>query len=909
MRNRRQTMKHVLTCIAFIAATGAAAFLVVPLDAQAQSTRAPHILKHDDKLFVAYVNEKSGTATWIVDTDSLDFNLGTPRSYLSEVSVITASNAFLDAHKDVFGISRKKLKGPRVETDGTFWFISYTQESEDDKPVIGSELGITITYEGRIVAAGARAFPDLEDGDWPGDNIRSGAPRRRPRLPRPGVVVHERLVIVPEEQADRYTFREAWEVGLKNRETDPVFRKTYLIDAQTDAVIAEYDNIVNSFSHGPLHMRLVSEEDSGRSDEPSETVAVPYALPLARTMPTNLFATAPSEPIRQELASSGPGSLSGTVRLNYYESPDDYNKGKFVRHYGKPFPYAKVTIQNDATQEIKVQYANEKGEYMFKNLADMTYTVTFEIANDKAYISDLLYLIEIDNDGNIKRTPKESFAWCEKEQSFSVEINGSTKLNYNWEWGSSGDGGITSHALNSVYHARAMYDYFKKIYKYDGIDGYIYEINIHIAGNKNDGLIQLGNGEMYLGGPNAMSNEIIFHELTHSVIYTLHNSFMSPSKEYRSMHEGFSDYFAADKTNHYAFGGPQKETNTDPLEIVKMLGTSTIRLLYNSCTMDDFDDSKIGNCGTGSGYNHIRGKIISGAIWLIRKDGKEEKAGAKASHLLFAALRMPPKAVTFENLRDQYVKADKDNNNSAYAAIIENRFAERRIGGLNIPGVVNINVNTKAKNPVLSWTDKSFIEDGYWVERRYNDKDWSIVAALDANTESYTDTTYKCVPNALNKNMYSYRIVPYKNFGPQGDNPGIGIVRSESAVNTLSLSDCKASKTQSLRFANASVAVDMMDRSLIQPQVNKAFTTGLEAPHPNPFNPVTTIRYELADEGLIRLMVYDLLGRRVAVLADGLQESGEHTVRFEASHLSTGLYFVILDAAGKTFTKSILLMK
>ena len=59
----------------------------------------------------------------------------------------------------------------------------------------------------------------------------------------------------------------------------------------------------------------------------------------------------------------------------------------------------------------------------------------------------------------------------------------------------------------------------------------------------------------------------------------------------------------------------------------------------------------------------------------------------------------------------------------------------------------------------------------------------------------------------------------------------------------------------------------------------------------------------------IRLMVYDLLGRTVAVLTDGLQESGEHTVRFEASHLSTGLYFIILDAAGQTFTKSILLMK
>ena len=70
-----------------------------------------------------------------------------------------------------------------------------------------------------------------------------------------------------------------------------------------------------------------------------------------------------------------------------------------------------------------------------------------------------------------------------------------------------------------------------------------------------------------------------------------------------------------------------------------------------------------------------------------------------------------------------------------------------------------------------------------------------------------------------------------------------------------------------------------------------------------------TIRYGLAEEGPIRLTVYDVLGRRVAVLLDGVQTPGRHTVRFEASHLSSGLYFFILDAGGKTFTKSVLLMK
>ncbi len=71
----------------------------------------------------------------------------------------------------------------------------------------------------------------------------------------------------------------------------------------------------------------------------------------------------------------------------------------------------------------------------------------------------------------------------------------------------------------------------------------------------------------------------------------------------------------------------------------------------------------------------------------------------------------------------------------------------------------------------------------------------------------------------------------------------------------------------------------------------------------------SSLGYGLAEEGPVRLLVYDLLGREVAVLTDGLQKSGYHTVRFEASHLSSGLYFVVLDAAGKRFTKSVLLMK
>ena len=109
-----------------------------------------------------------------------------------------------------------------------------------------------------------------------------------------------------------------------------------------------------------------------------------------------------------------------------------------------------------------------------------------------------------------------------------------------------------------------------------------------------------------------------------------------------------------------------------------------------------------------------------------------------------------------------------------------------------------------------------------------------------------------------------------------------------------------------MRIAGASADAAMTDDAQLE---ERKVPTGLETPHPNPFNPVTTIRYGLAEEGPVRLTVYDVLGRRVAVLLDGVQTPGKHTVRFEASHLSSGLYFVIFDAGGETFTKSVLFMK
>ncbi|NBC17997.1 MAG: T9SS type A sorting domain-containing protein [Bacteroidetes bacterium] len=83
----------------------------------------------------------------------------------------------------------------------------------------------------------------------------------------------------------------------------------------------------------------------------------------------------------------------------------------------------------------------------------------------------------------------------------------------------------------------------------------------------------------------------------------------------------------------------------------------------------------------------------------------------------------------------------------------------------------------------------------------------------------------------------------------------------------------------------------------------------LAANYPNPFNPQTTIRYALPQAAEVRLVVYDVLGREVAVLVDGMRPAGRHQAVFEAANLPSGVYLYRLDADSFTQTRRMLLVK
>jgi hypothetical protein len=79
--------------------------------------------------------------------------------------------------------------------------------------------------------------------------------------------------------------------------------------------------------------------------------------------------------------------------------------------------------------------------------------------------------------------------------------------------------------------------------------------------------------------------------------------------------------------------------------------------------------------------------------------------------------------------------------------------------------------------------------------------------------------------------------------------------------------------------------------------------------YPNPFNPGTMIRYDLPVASEVRLEVFDLLGRKVATLENGLVQSGTHEVYFNASGLSSGIYIYRLHAGQQVLTRQMVLVK
>lgn len=113
--------------------------------------------------------------------------------------------------------------------------------------------------------------------------------------------------------------------------------------------------------------------------------------------------------------------------------------------------------------------------------------------------------------------------------------------------------------------------------------------------------------------------------------------------------------------------------------------------------------------------------------------------------------------------------------------------------------------------------------------------------------------------------------------------------------------------TSIVTTSGASVSIERGNDSEITKSIE------LMSNYPNPFNPTTLIGFRVGTQNLaslhVRLAVYDLLGREITVLVNGVMPAGTHSVTFDASRLSSGVYLYRLESAGEVLTRKMVLSK
>jgi len=111
---------------------------------------------------------------------------------------------------------------------------------------------------------------------------------------------------------------------------------------------------------------------------------------------------------------------------------------------------------------------------------------------------------------------------------------------------------------------------------------------------------------------------------------------------------------------------------------------------------------------------------------------------------------------------------------------------------------------------------------------------------------------------------------------------------------------------------NETVLVPFIRNSLPVGIENTEFmpmTFSLSQNYPNPFNPATTIEFSQPQSGFMTLKVYDILGRVVATLLEAYKPAGRHTVNFDASRLSSGIYYYTLTTDDFRQTRKMVLLR
>ncbi len=374
-----------------------------------------------------------------------------------------------------------------------------------------------------------------------------------------------------------------------------------------------------------------------------------------------------------------------------------------------------------------------------------------------------------------------------------------------------------------------------------------------------------------------MSNEVVMHEYAHLVV----NPLVPPGRsrgtvdERKAVQEAAADYFAADATRDALWGGPVPTRDVDPA-LYEATGdlSAYMRNLNNKC-LKDYE-----LCGGDNEYE--KSLVLSGAVWLLRG------IVSSTTQYFYRALAMEPGPSNFEAVYDNMYATAGEGEKGA----IHGEFWDRLVIGPLRPTELGARCSTSG-NIVLTWTDEASNEAGYEVERQTDDGARQLVVRLGPNVATYTDTGASC--GGSSQTTYSYHVTVFSTSG---------------SANTDTLRTVSAPATYPARQSQGKLrASSPVVPEALQTDEPETIATELRGVYPNPFNPVTTVSYALKEEDQVNLVVYNVLGQRVAVLVDGVQAAGEYTIALDGNRLPSGPYFLRMETSAYRQTRMMMLAK
>jgi hypothetical protein len=105
------------------------------------------------------------------------------------------------------------------------------------------------------------------------------------------------------------------------------------------------------------------------------------------------------------------------------------------------------------------------------------------------------------------------------------------------------------------------------------------------------------------------------------------------------------------------------------------------------------------------------------------------------------------------------------------------------------------------------------------------------------------------------------------------------------------------------------LAKSAMNQIIVLQSPEIVTTYALSQNYPNPFNPTTTIAYQIPNDGKVTIKIFDVTGREVTTLVDEFKSSGQYSVKFDASRLSSGIYFYSIRSGDYNAVKKMSLIK